>query len=89
MAAASLQILKSTLFTPVSVSHSNFPGKSDSSGKVRFRSYNCLRGSVGGKFRVCCGVQDGDNNQTNGKSFNVHFIYYFYFIVINASFFNL
>ncbi|XP_044490900.1 uncharacterized protein LOC123214938 [Mangifera indica] len=67
MAAASLQILKSTLFTPVSVSHSNFPGKSDSSGKVRFRSYNCLRGSVGGKFRVCCGVQDGDNNQTNGE----------------------
>ncbi|XP_031276154.1 uncharacterized protein LOC116134614 [Pistacia vera] len=69
MAAASLQIVKSTLLTPVSVPHSNFPGKSDSFGKValRFRSYKRSNSSAGRNFRVCCAVQDRDNNQTNGE----------------------
>ncbi|XP_044507876.1 uncharacterized protein LOC123227230 [Mangifera indica] len=69
MAAASLQILKSTLWTPVPVSRSYFPGKLDSPGKValRFRSYKRSICCIGGNFRVSCSVQDGDSNQINGE----------------------
>ncbi|KAH7575438.1 hypothetical protein JRO89_XS02G0112200 [Xanthoceras sorbifolium] len=49
-AAASLYILKSSLLTPVSISQSNFPGKSDS-GKVilKSRGYKSSRKSSPGE----------------------------------------
>lgn len=77
MAVASLQIGKPSLLSSVSISQSNFPGKLDS-GKVFLRS-RCL---IRRKFKVCCGVQEGDK-QSNGKfntlffflTFTKHFIF--------------
>ncbi|KAJ4716097.1 putative Tubulin alpha-6 chain [Melia azedarach] len=67
MAVASLQILKSSLLSPVSISRSNFPGKSDSRKVfIRSRSYKRSRCYVRRKLKVCCGIQDGDN-QSNGE----------------------
>lgn len=71
MAVASLQIGKPSLLSSVSISQSNFPGKLDS-GKVFLRS-RCL---IRRKFKVCCGVQEGDK-QSNGK-FNTLFFFNFY-----------
>ncbi|KAL5790352.1 hypothetical protein ACOSQ2_005240 [Xanthoceras sorbifolium] len=64
-AAASLYILKSSLLTPVSISQSNFPGKSDS-GKVilKSRGYKSSRFFRRKNFRVCSSVQEGDNQST-------------------------
>ncbi|KAK1559172.1 hypothetical protein Q3G72_011481 [Acer saccharum] len=65
--AASVHILKSSLLTPVSISHSKFPAKSDSIKVIlKSRGYKRSRCFIRKKFRVCCSVQDGDN-QSNGE----------------------
>lgn len=61
MAVASLQIGKPGLLSSVSISQSNFPGKWDSR-QVFLRS-RCLTRR---KFKVFCGVQEGDK-QSNGE----------------------
>ncbi|KAK3193127.1 hypothetical protein Dsin_024437 [Dipteronia sinensis] len=66
-AAASLHILKSSLLTPVFISHSKFPAKSDSRKVIlKSRGYKRSRCFIRNKFTVCCSVQDGDN-QSNGE----------------------
>ncbi|XP_059446048.1 uncharacterized protein LOC132177651 [Corylus avellana] len=70
---ASLQILKST-FTAISISHSNFPGKSrwvfsESDSRKRLLRLGCWRSSrycTSRSFRVCCEARD-DDNQSKGE----------------------
>lgn len=84
MAVASLQILKSSLLSPVSISRSNFPGKSDSRKVfIRSRSYKRSRCYVRRKLKVCCGIQEGDN-QSNGKLFNVLCFSFIYLLILQS-----
>lgn len=66
---ASLHILKSPLFPPLPISQSKISRKStwlfaefDSGKRFRNSAFFTRR-----RLRVCCGVQEGDN-QSNGKS---------------------
>lgn len=71
---ASLQILKSSTFPPLPISQSKISRKStclfsefDSRKRIRNSAFFTRR-----RLRVCCGVQEGDN-QSNGKSFFICF----------------
>ncbi|GMJ12870.1 hypothetical protein like AT1G50020 [Hibiscus trionum] len=63
---ASLQILN-PVFSSISISQSNFPGKSDSRKKVlnfnRCRSFRFLHSQ---RSRICCATPEGDN-KSNGE----------------------
>ncbi|GMI94576.1 hypothetical protein like AT1G50020 [Hibiscus trionum] len=63
---ASLQILN-PVFSSISISQSNFPGKSDSRKKVlnlnRCRSFRFLNNQ---RSRICCATPEGDN-KSNGE----------------------
>ncbi|KAK8518890.1 hypothetical protein V6N13_017844 [Hibiscus sabdariffa] len=63
---ASLQ-LSNPLFSSISISQSNFPGKSDSMKKIlNFNRCRSFRSWQRQRSRICCATQEGDN-KNNGE----------------------